>query len=159
MQIFARHLGSWHGSNGFRLMPNDPVHSAPAGATVLRAAGGALASITYNWSHPTDGVQGGLLVVGPGDDHGDGSVVAFWADSWHQHPSPRTLLGSSEGNSVSVGYEYEAGWWWRIVVGLGDPDALTIRMENVVPESAGNADFAGGAYPAMVMSLTRAVVA
>lgn len=153
MISFAKHLGSWHGSNDFRLMPTDPAHGAPAGATVLRAAGGSLATITYNWTHPVDGVQSGLLVVGPGEE--PGTAVAFWGDSWHQHPSPRMLHGTADGGVVDVGYEYEAGWWWRINVDASAPDALQLRMYNVVPESAGDADFAGGAYSAMIALFTR----
>lgn len=152
MITFARHLGSWHGTNDFRLMPADPFHNAPAGATVFRAAGGNLATITYNWAHPADGGQSGLLVVGPGDE---GAVLGFWGDSWHQHPSPQVLHGRVGNGVVALEYEYEAGWWWRIILDVSDGAALQLRMDNVVPESAGNAEFAGGAYPAMVMSLTR----
>jgi hypothetical protein len=155
MITFAKHVGSWHGTNDFRLMPTDPFHSAPAGATVLRAAGGDLATITYNWAHPDDGEQSGQLVVGPAEE--PGSVVAFWGDSWHQHPSPRLLLGTIEGSVLDVGYEYETDWWWRIIVDLSDEAALQLRMDNVVPGSAGNDEFAGGAYPAMIASLTRSI--
>ncbi|HEU4807619.1 MAG TPA: hypothetical protein VFT01_05100 [Homoserinimonas sp.] len=150
---FAKHLGTWHGTNDFRLMPTDPFHTAPAGATVLRAAGGNLATITYNWAHPEDGEQSGQLVVGPGEE--EGAVVGFWGDSWHQHPSPRMLLGTVENDVVTVGYEYAEGWWWRIIVDLTDQAALHLRMDNVVPEAAGDATFTGGAYSAMVTSLTR----
>ncbi|MHA6695266.1 hypothetical protein [Homoserinimonas sp. A520] len=153
METFAKHVGTWHGSNDFRLMPSDPFHSAPAGGTVLRAAGGNLATITYNWAHPDDGEQSGQLVVGAGEE--GGTVVAFWGDSWHQHPSPRTLFGTVENGVVIAGYEYADGWWWNVTVDLSDEAALLLRMDNVVPESEGNADFAGGAYPAMLMSLTR----
>jgi hypothetical protein len=153
---FAKHVGTWHGTNDFRLMPADPFHSAPAGATVLRAAGGNLATITYNWAHPTDGEQSGQLVVGPGEN--DGEVLAFWGDSWHQHPSPRTLQGTIDAGVINVGYEYEDGWWWRLIVDVTDEAVLQLRMDNVVPESAGNDEFPGGAYLAMVASLTRTEV-
>jgi hypothetical protein len=152
---FAQHVGTWHGSNDFRLMPTDPPHSAPCGATVVRAAGGNLATLTYNWAHPDDSEQSGQLVVGPAEE--PGSVVAFWGDSWHQHPSPRLLLGTLENGVVDVGYEYEEGWWWRIIIDLTAENALRLRMDNVVPESAGDANFVGGAYSAMVATFMRTV--
>src|SRR5690554_1268207 len=153
MLPFAKHVGTWQGSNAFRLMPTDPAHTARAGATVLRAAGGNLATITYNWTHPVDGVQSGLLVVGPGEEAG--TVAAFWGDSWHQHPSPRMLHGTADGGVIDVGYEYEAGWRWRIIVDLSDETALLLRMDNVIPESAGTNEFSGGAYPAMLATFAR----
>lgn len=156
MKTFARHLGTWHGTNDFRLMPTDPFHTAPAGATVIRAAGGNLATITYNWAHPADGEQSGQLVVGPGED--EGAALAFWGDSWHQYPSPRMLRGRVEGVVVTLEYEYQADWWWRIIVDVSDEAALMLRMENVVPAGAGDANFPGGAYSTMATSLTRASV-
>jgi len=47
-------VGSWAGSNGFRLMPSDPLDEAPATADVWTAAGKGLVGITYTWSHPED---------------------------------------------------------------------------------------------------------
>ena len=98
--------------------------------------------------------RAGFWLSGPGEEAG--TVTAFWGDSWHQHPSPRLLEGTADGGVLDVGYEYEAGWWWRIIVDVTAADALQLRMDNVVPESAGDADFAGGAYSAMIALFTRA---
>ena len=68
--------GAWTGTNGFRLMPADPMHDAPATAEVDVKAGGSLVAISYTWSHPADGPQDGLLVLGAGGD--PGGVTAFW---------------------------------------------------------------------------------
>ena len=153
METLGKHVGDWRGSNDFRLMPTDPVHTAPAAATVAMAAGGTLATITYTWSHPEDGEQEGLLVVGLGED--EGAVVAFWGDSWHQHPSPKMLLGTVDGGVVTLDYEYGEGWRWQIFVDVSDEALLQLRMDNVVPDAGEGADFRGAVYSAMVASLTR----
>jgi hypothetical protein len=144
--------GAWTGTNGFRLMPSDPIHDAPATAEVATRAGGNLVAITYTWSHPADGAQDGLLVLGVGGD--PGGVAAFWGDSWHQSPDPRVCSGSIDGGAISVGYEYEAGWRWEITVDATDPAALRLQMDNVIPEDVAAATPAQ-AYPAMVMDLRR----
>jgi hypothetical protein len=155
MTIFAaltECAGAWTGANGFRLMPSDPLHDAPATVEVAMKAGGHLAAIAYTWSHPDDGAQDGLLVLGPaGDAPG---VTALWGDSWHQSPEPRVCPGSGEGGLITVGYEYAPGWRWNITVDPTDPTALRLRMENVVPEDAAEGR-AAVSYPAMEMTLRR----
>jgi hypothetical protein len=155
MTIFAAltdRAGAWAGANGFRLMPSDPLHDAPATAEVTMRAGGNLVAIAYTWSHPADGPQDGLLVLGP---HGDAAgVSAFWGDSWHQSPEPRMCTGTGEGGVITVGYEYAPGWRWGITVDATDPASLRLQMENVVPEDAAEGRSAV-AYPVMVMTLRR----
>ena len=143
--------GAWSGTNGFRLMPSDPFHQAPATAVVSVAAGRCMAAIAYTWSHPEDGDQDGLLVLGETDE--PGRVTAFWGDSWHQSPAPRLCPGGVDGGVIAVGYEYAAGWRWEIVVDPSDPAALRLRMDNVVPDDADPEGATGGPYPAMVMEL------
>ena len=65
---FAAARGAWSGTNGFRLMPADPLATAPATATLTLAAGGSLLTLAYTWSHPEDGAADGLLVTGPAED-------------------------------------------------------------------------------------------
>jgi hypothetical protein len=149
----AEAVGAWAGSNGFRLMPSDPLAEAPATARVSTAAGGNLVAIAYTWSHPADGAQDGLLVVGAGDEPGPAS--AFWGDSWHQSPAPRAFAGAIDGGVVTVSYEYEAGWHWHITVDPTDPATLRLRMDNEVPPSAAASETAAGPYPVMVTELRR----
>lgn len=145
--------GAWSGTNGFRLMPSDPFHEAPATAVVSVAAGRCMAAIAYTWSHPDDGDQDGLLVLGEADE--PGGVTAFWGDSWHQSPTPRSCTGAIDGEVVTVGYEYEAGWRWQITVDPTDPATLRLRMDNVIPQDAVPEGVAAGSYPAMVTELRR----
>jgi len=117
------------------------------------AAGGSLVTIAYTWSHPKDGAQDGLLVVGAAD--GPGAVAAFWGDSWHQSPTPQALGGIVNGDAITVGYDYETQWRWEITVDARDPESLRLRMDNVVPPDAAVEGTPAGPYPAMVMDLRR----
>lgn len=122
-------------------------------ARVAPAARGGLTQVAYAWTHPEDGDQEGLLVVGPGD--APGSVVAFWGDSWHQQPEPRTLEGTAEAGVVTVAYAYAGEWRWEIVLDTTEPGALTLTMRNVVPASAASDSMAAGPYAAMAATLRR----
>lgn len=120
-------------------MPTDPPRTAPATATVATAAGGHLTTVTYTWTHPADGPQDGLLVLGA--DEG-GTAAAFWGDSWHQHPGPRTLSGPVTGGVWSVGYDYVPDEWrWQVVVDTSRVDVLRFRMDNV-PLAGGEPPYA-----------------
>lgn len=134
MQFLTRHTGMWVGTNRFRLMPDDPSAEAPATAQLSLGAGGNVAALAYTWTHPDDGAQDGLLVLGP--DESPGGVVALWGDSWHQQPAAKQLRGAAGQDTVTVGYAYAEGWEWRITLTTERPDMLRWRMDNVVPPSA-----------------------
>ena len=153
MELFSRHVGRWTGSNAFRLMPADPPHVAAATADVSAAAAGKLTAIAYTWSHPDDGVQDGLLVIGPSDE--EQGAVAFWGDSWHQSPAPTVLAGGFVDDRLVVSYEYGGEWRWQIIVDATNPDSLRLSMENVVPEAAATDTVAPGPYVAMLADLRR----
>ncbi len=148
----AEHIGGWAGTNGFRLMPSDPTHDAPATADVETRAAGNLVVVGYTWSHPEDGAQDGLVVVGAADE--PGTVTALWGDSWHQRPEPVVCTGTVDGGVVAFGYEYGPGWWWHVVVDGGGSGALRIRMDNSVPEDPVEGRPAE-TYAAMAMELRR----
>ena len=136
MQAFADHQGSWSGTNGFRLMPTDDPSSAPATLEVSIAAGGHLALVGYTWSHPDDGPQTGHLTIGRGAEADE--AVALWADSWHQKPAATTLTGSIADGTVTLSCFYGGDWQWIITLDTTAPDTLLLRMDNVVPPSAGD---------------------
>ena len=149
----VEHAGTWVGSNAFRLMPDDDTYDAEATAIVSTAAGGSLTVVTYTWVHLDDGVQDGLLVLGPGGEANE--VTSFWGDSWHQNPEPALLTGTGTKGVLTVGYDYGGGWRWQIRVGADDPDALTLTMSNIVPPSAATDTLPAGAYCAMAATLHR----
>jgi hypothetical protein len=153
MSFLSDHVGSWIGTNGFRLMPTDAPHVAAATADVSTAAAGNLTTIAYTWSHPDDGAQEGLLLVGrSGEAPG---AVAFWADSWHQQPDPVVMPGEVRDQLLTVSYAYGGDWRWQVTIDGTDLDALTIRMDNIVPESAAGEGGSAGAYSAMATELRR----
>jgi hypothetical protein len=146
--------GSWEGSNGFRLMPTDPLSEFPAAATLSLGAGGYLGTLGYTWRHPEDGAQEGLLAFGIAG--GDNAIVALWADSWHQHPEARVCEGSmDESGVISLDYEYGDGWRWQIVLDTGKADVLSLRMHNVIPSEVATAEISAGPYLVMAMDLRR----
>ena len=154
--ILSEFAGAWTGTNGFRLMPPDPLVERPATMTVTVAAGGHLSSVAYSWEHPEDGPQDGLLVIGPAD--ADASLVALWGDSWHQKPAPMSLSGGYEGDATfGLTGDYGGGWGWRIVFDTANPDLLRMRMDNVVPADQATAEISAGPYPAMVMDVRREI--
>jgi hypothetical protein len=147
--------GTWVGTNGFRLMPTDPLAERPATVTVSSAAGGHLTSVAYSWEHPDDGPQDGLLVIGSAA--GDGSLVAMWGDSWHQKPAPMMLSGSHEaGTSLEFEGDYGGGWRWRVAFDATDPDSFRMQMDNVIPAEHATAEISPGPYPVMIMQTRRA---
>ncbi|MEU5527458.1 hypothetical protein ABZ744_11015 [Micromonospora chersina] len=153
--ILADSAGSWSGTNGFRLMPTDPLAGSLATITVTTAAGGHLTSVAYSWAHPDDGPQDGLLVVGAGAQ--EGSLVAVWGDSWHQQPTPMSLTGGPGADGTfELRGEYGGGWAWRIVFDTADAERLRMRMDNVIPADQATAEMPAGPYPVMVAEVTRA---
>ncbi|MBC9715548.1 hypothetical protein H9Y04_23650 [Streptomyces sp. TRM66268-LWL] len=157
MALLSAAAGEWTGTNGFRLMPDDPLSERPATATLALAAGGHLTSLTYSWEHPDDGPQEGLLVIGRAEDgergEGAGTLTATWGDSWHQKPAPMTLAGRlAEDGSVGLDARYGEGWGWHIAV-TATAEGLRMRMDNVLPPEYATPQVPS--YPAMVMELGR----
>ena len=147
--------GSWAGTNGFRLMPSDPLAEFPARMSVTAGAGGHLTSVSYWWEHPDDGPQEGLLVIGPADQ--ESSLVALWGDSWHQKPAPMIMSGShGTGAVLELEGNYGGGWRWRVTVDPTDADNLRMQMDNVIPAEHATAEISAGPYPVMIMQTQRA---
>jgi hypothetical protein len=147
--------GAWVGTNGFRLMPSDPLAEFPAKVIVTNAAGGNLASVAYWWEHPDDGPQDGLLVIGPADE--DGSLLALWGDSWHQKPTPMLLSGTHRtGGTLELEGDYGGGWRWRVTVDATDAENLRMQMDNVIPAEQATDAISAGPYPVMIMHAGRA---
>ena len=147
-------VGTWVGTNGFRLMPDDPLAEFPARMTVITGAGGHLTSVAYSWQHPDDGPQDGLLIIGRADENG--SLVALWGDSWHQKPAPMIISGSQVTvRNLEFEAEYGGGWRWRIILDATDDERLRMEMHNVIPADSATAEKAAGPYPVMIMQTRR----
>jgi hypothetical protein len=142
------------GENAFRLMPTDPWRSRPAKGRLESAAGGSALLLRYDWEHPDDGPQDGILLIGsPEEQRG---VEAMWLDSWHQKPGPLLLTGTAaDGATCVLAGTYLQEWGWEIHLDL---DAgLRMTMRNVIPASAVKAEQAqalsAGPYDVMDMRL------
>ena len=154
--VVGQASGSWEGSNGFRLMPGDPLSEFPAAGTLSLGAGGYLGTLGYTWTHPEDGAQDGLLAFGIAGS--DNAIVALWADSWHQHPEARVCEGNlDESGVISVGLEYGEGWRWQIVLDGSKTDVLSLRMDNVIPPEVATEEISAGPYVVMSMELRPAL--
>lgn len=150
---FAGAAGAWTGTNGFRLLPDDPVVRGAANAELTLPAAGHLLAFAYGWEHPEDGGQEGLLVVGAGED---GALTAIWGDSWHQKPEPLPMTGAIEApGRLRVSGCYAGDWGWGIAFAAAGGESLTVTMENVVPASAATAEVTAGAYTVMLAELRR----
>jgi hypothetical protein len=152
--VVGQASGSWEGSNGFRLMPGDPLSEFPAAGTLSLGAGGYLGTLGYTWTHPEDGPQEGLLAFGIAGS--DNAIVALWADSWHQHPEAKVCEGNlDESGVISLDYEYGDGWRWQIVLDGSKTDVLSLRMDNVIPPEVATEEISAGPYVVMSMELRR----
>ena len=107
-----------------------PAAEASATAQLSVGAGGNIAVLAYTWTHPDDGAQDGLLVLGP--DESPGEVVALWGDSWHPEARGQATARGDRPCTRTVGYAYAEGWEWRITLTADRPDMLRWRMDNVV---------------------------
>lgn len=122
------------GTCAFRLMPQDDLAEGPSTATIEQVAPTQWL-VRYTWTHPLDGNQHGVLLVG-GPDEGAHTVGASLADSWHQNPGLMTLAGTVDGTGVRLSAQYAGDWGWEVDLdGLGT-DAPSMTMRNVVPASA-----------------------
>jgi hypothetical protein len=152
--LLASHAGSWTGTNGFRMMPDDEFVTGPAYAEVRLASAGNLTTLAYTWEHPTDGAQEGVLVLWASDDTG-ASIRAVLSDSWHQQPDVMELAGRAEAGVVALEGTYAATWGWRIAIEHGESDALRMVMSNVVPTEQAPDPDAAGPYEVMVTHVAR----
>jgi len=121
----ASHAGSWAGQN--RLWVIDPTN--PFRSTGTIAVSGD--RVRYTWSHEGEDQTGVLQLAGQ-----RAALQGDWVDSWH----------ASEG-MVLHGYIHEGvvrlygiypvesmpPWGWQIELDTRDPEALVMRMFNVVP--------------------------
>ncbi len=160
---FGHLVGSWGGTNGFRMMPTDDLQHTAATAQLSIAAGGHCLLLAYTWVHPTDGPQDGVLLVSaaPEDEEPDehlprtDSISAAWCDSWHQQPAMRILSGTIDDRQLQVEAGYGGGWRWSIALDGGRSNVLGLTMCNIVPDEYATDEVAAGPYPVMVGELRR----
>ena len=147
-------VGTWIGTNGFRLMPTDAFSEFPATASVTTAAGGHLSLVAYTWQHPDDGPQDGVILIWSAGEAD--TVAATWGDSWHQKPETMALSGSrTSDGAIRLEGSYAGDWAWRILLETTEPGELRIRMDNVIPASYATAEQPAEPYAAMLLQARR----
>lgn len=138
MNTLSSTVGEWRGTCSFRLMPTDELAPGPSTATASTEADGWAWRLSYTWTHPEDGPQVGVLLVGTPDEQD--AVGAAWVDSWHQKPQLGLLTGTAGDAGVHLAMTYAGDWGWTIDV-KPYGDGLRMTMHNVVPE--GTEEFEG----------------
>jgi hypothetical protein len=126
LSVLANHLGKWRGTNKLWLDgPGEPEESAG----VLEVTGD---QVRISWAFRGSAHQG-LCVLEDTED----TVQLDWQDSWHAENGMQ-FTGEAFADAVDVFGSYPAGegpdWGWRIVIDLGEPDRLLLRMYNITPE-------------------------
>lgn len=121
------HHGRFVGENRLWLMPGTPVHRSEgtleADATGLR----------ISWAHDGKAQHGTLRLRGPAP-----SCRADLQDSFHAADG-LVLHGCVRGTELYLYATYPAGdgspdWGWRIELDWSDPEHLTLRMFNLLPD-------------------------
>jgi hypothetical protein len=134
------------------MMRTDPFETRGGSATVALAAGGNVTVVTYEWEHPTDGRQEGVLATWSTD--GTPSVLrAAWCDSWHQQPAAMDMTGRAAGDRVTLEGTYGETWGWQIEIEHGAGDALRVVMRNVIPPEAATDEIGPGPYETWITEL------
>lgn len=108
-------------------MPGTPAHVSDGELLV------AADRVSVRWAHQSVAKVGELVLSGPAP-----SCRADFTDSFHA-TAGLLLHGHVQGSAVFLYGTYPAGdgspdWGWRIVVDWCDPDHVSFRMFNVLPE-------------------------
>ena len=112
---------------------------------------------TVPWTHPSDGPQEGVLLIGSADGE-DALVTAAWLDGWHQQPGPMVLTGRQAGQVTRLEATYQGSWGWQVDLDLSQDAEVRVVMRNVVPEEAiaqapPGTEVAAGPYDVMDLRL------
>lgn len=126
--------GTWAGTS--RLYFEGKELDSASTARVAHLAQGQFVSLAYTWQadgQPQDGQI--IYPVTPGE----ASSAAVWLDSWHmshQIMQCKATLDPAGRVSLLGSYSFPGypTWGWRIEIGLGEDDALTVRMFNIPPD-------------------------
>lgn len=128
----AHLLGTWVGTNGMRMLPDDPFDPSPASASVSLGANGHAVVITYSWIRD-ERPQTGVLLVSSSDPADADPLTAVWLDSWHQNPAWMHCTGDIDDTGcLHLVGRYDGGGWLVHVDAGPDRDGLRIVMDNVI---------------------------
>lgn len=125
--IPSSHHGSFAGPNRLWFMPGTPAHLSDGSLTVSENR------VSVRWAYEGKAKEGELVLSGPGP-----SCRGDFTDTFHAE-SGMVLHGCCQGSAVFLYGTYEAGdgspaWGWRITLDWYDPDHVSFRMFNVLPD-------------------------
>ena len=133
--ILAPFSGHWEGTNHLWLSPEHPARQSVITAHVSPAAGGKIATITYEWSDKGKPHEG-LFLMGSGAEQGQVSVA--WVDSFHMSHQIMLCSGNHQAGSIEVLGHYGAppgpDWGWRTIFTLMSPSSFQWEMLNIAPD-------------------------
>ena len=135
-ELMARVVGGWEGENQLRMMPDDDFASSPSTASVALAAAGNAVTLGYTWADFDGVAQEGLIVLGDGPL--PGRTEAVWADSWHQQPEWKAMIGAVSADRVSLSGTYgdpDEPAAWHIALVLEGDGGLTMTMANEMADT------------------------
>lgn len=132
----AQLVGDWAGASSLWFRPDTPAFESPGTASLRTVAGGKLISLDYTWSHEGAPHDGRILLAATAE----GTRMA-WCDSFHMDAQLMELVGppasavfATTGSYSTPGSEL---WGWRIEIEPRGPQALVVRMFNILPASMG----------------------
>ncbi|MCC6238032.1 MAG: DUF1579 family protein [Dehalococcoidia bacterium] len=126
----------WAGRSSLWFQPDTPAFESSTTAMLTTVAGGKVVTLDYTWSHEGAPHDGRLLIAATAE----GTQMA-WCDSFHMDANLMVLSGPpASGVFAATGSYSEPGgepWGWRIEVEPRSPQALVMRMFNILPASMG----------------------
>lgn len=129
-------VGAWTGTNKLWFAPGSPAIESATTAEVALAAGGRFLGIRYDWTYEEKAQEGYILI---GEDPTTGRCDCAWVDSFHNSDRLMPLTGpltTSAALTARGSYPAPEGpdWGWRITIEHPTPDALIVRMHNIMPD-------------------------
>lgn len=127
---------AWVGHNSLWFEPDTTAFESSTTAMLTAVAGRKVVTLDYTWSHEGAAHDGRLLLAATAE----GTQMA-WCDSFHMDAKLLILAGPppAEYFAATGSYSEPGGepWGWRIEVEPQAPDALVVRMFNILPASMG----------------------
>lgn len=126
----------WVGRSSLWFEPDTPAFESSTTAILSAVAAGKVVTFDYTWSHEGTPHDGRILISATAE-----RTLMAWCDSFHMDAGLLQLSGppATEVFAATGTYSEPGGepWGWRIEVEPRSPQALVMRMFNILPASMG----------------------
>lgn len=134
--FLAQMAGNWKGTSRLWLEPDKLADESPVIGTIQILLEGRFALYLYQGSIEGN-LQHGMFTFGYNTTLDQ--FEASWVDSFHNNTAIMFCVGSARENGFFVlgSYPDPGGgpdWGWRTEVEMTDPEHLTIRAYNILPD-------------------------